>query len=74
VLASLFLELWLPKLPRDPSAIVLALCNPHDAALRWPAASPAPVWYAHGDVTSWLDRATHDVHLVGTRWQRLSLG
>jgi hypothetical protein len=72
VLASLFLERWLPKLPRDPSAVVLVLCNPHAAELRWPAASPAPVWYAHGDVTSWLDRATHDVHLVGARWQRLS--
>jgi hypothetical protein len=64
VLASLFLAVWLPKLPRDASAVVLALCNPHRAALR----APAPLWYAHGDVTSWIDRATREVHLVGERW------
>jgi hypothetical protein len=62
VLASLFLAVWLPKLPRDASSIVLALCNPHRATLR------APLWYAHGDVTSWIDRATREVHLVGERW------
>lgn len=73
VLASEFFARWLPKLPRDPSAIVLALCNPHDATLRWPAASPAPIHYASGDVFSWIDRETRDVHLVGDRWHRLAL-
>lgn len=72
VLASLFFEQWLPKLPRDPKAIVLALCNPHDATLRWPAASPAPIHYASGDVFSWIDRETREVHLVGDRWSRLT--
>jgi hypothetical protein len=70
VLASLFLAQWLPKLPRDPKAIVLALCNPHDATLRVPAEAAAPMHYATGDVFSWIDRDTREVHLVGDRWQR----
>jgi hypothetical protein len=54
-LASLFLAKWLPVLPRA-SAIVLALCNPHHATLAAPAqAGGVPVWYATGDVESWLD-------------------
>jgi hypothetical protein len=73
VLASLFLAVWLPKLPRDPTAVVLALCNPHRARLLPPAVAPGPVWYAHGDVTSWIDRATREVHLVGERWQPLAV-
>jgi hypothetical protein len=52
VLASMFLAKWLPQLPRA-SAIVLAVCNPHRATLHVPA--PAPLYYAHGDVESWLD-------------------
>lgn len=53
VLASLFLERWLPRLPRA-SAIVLALCNPHRATLR--AAGPGvPIHYGLGDVVAWLE-------------------
>src|SRR5690242_12805610 len=32
VLASTFFARWLPRLPQDVSAIVLALCNPHNAS------------------------------------------
>jgi hypothetical protein len=52
VLASAFLERWLPRLPQA-SAIVLAICNPHRAALRRPAAATVPVHYALGDVAAW---------------------
>lgn len=55
VLASAFLDRWLPVLPRA-SAIVLALCTPHRATLVRPATATAPVQYAYGDVTSWLER------------------
>ncbi|MDX2094126.1 MAG: hypothetical protein SFX73_40220 [Kofleriaceae bacterium] len=72
VRASLFLAQWLPRLPRDPQAIVLALCNPHDATLRLPSEAPAPLHYAAGDVFSWIDRETREVHLVGDRWSRLN--
>lgn len=54
VLASLFLAKWLPELPRA-SALVLALCNPHHASLRRPPAASGPLYYALGDVESWLD-------------------
>jgi hypothetical protein len=54
VLASQFLELWLPQLP-DASAIVLAMCNPHRATLERPRTARAPLYYATGDVESWLD-------------------
>ena len=54
VLASMFLATWLPRLPRDPAAIVLAMCNPHRASIRSPAIS-APLYYALGDVDSWLE-------------------
>jgi hypothetical protein len=72
VLASAFLERWLPVLPRA-SAIVLALCNPHRATLVRPAAVTVPVHYALGDVTSWLD---HDdggerIELVADSWSTL---
>jgi len=52
VLASTFLAKWLPELPKA-SAIVLALCNPHRAPLH--VVTPVPLYYAHGDVESWLD-------------------
>ncbi len=55
VLASAFLERWLPKLPAA-SEIVLAMCNPHHAVFR-PRALATPVHYAIGDVESWLDEA-----------------
>jgi len=70
VLASAFLERWLPRLPRA-TAVVLALCNPHRAALRLPTAATAPVWYALGDVTSWLDRDADRIELVAESWSKL---
>ena len=54
VLASQFLAEWLPRLPHA-SAIVLALCNPHQATLPYPAAAHVPVYLASADVESWLD-------------------
>ncbi|HEY0985805.1 MAG TPA: hypothetical protein VGD80_02095 [Kofleriaceae bacterium] len=54
VLASAFLERWLPRLPQG-SAIVLAICNPHRALLRRPAAANAPVHFALGEVVSWRE-------------------
>jgi hypothetical protein len=53
VLASQFFAEWLPRLPAA-SAIVLALCNPHRAALQRPATAP-PIYYALGDVEAWID-------------------
>jgi hypothetical protein len=50
----LFLDRWLPTLPRA-SSIVLAMCNPHHATLRIPA--PQPLWYPTGDAESWIDDA-----------------
>lgn len=55
VLASMFLERWLPRLPRA-DAIVLAICNPHLARLRPPDAT-SPIHYAIGEVTSWIELA-----------------
>ncbi|HEX7836522.1 MAG TPA: hypothetical protein VF469_03615, partial [Kofleriaceae bacterium] len=67
-LLSRFLATWLPKLPRA-SAVVLALCNPHRATLRAPAGATAPIHYAHGDVTSWLDRDRGDrIELLAESW------
>jgi len=51
VLASAFLERWLPRLPSAPH-VVLAMCNPHRAVLR--PRGTAVVHYAQGDVESWL--------------------
>lgn len=68
VLLSRFLATWLPKLPRA-SAIVLALCNPHRATPRVPEGATAPIHYARGDVTSWLDRDRGDrVELLAESW------
>jgi hypothetical protein len=62
---SLFLERWLPRLAAehrqrcgaaDAAPIVLALCNPHRARLAAPAAAAGrALFYAAGDVDSWLD-------------------
>ncbi|MDB4962198.1 MAG: hypothetical protein JWP01_2197 [Myxococcales bacterium] len=72
VLASAFLARWLPRLPADASAIVLALCNPHRAVLRTPPGK-TPIHYAHGDVTSWLDRDDDGDHirLQADEWSTL---
>jgi hypothetical protein len=61
VRASTFLAKWLPRLPQDSKAIVLAMCNPFHATLP-PVPSAAPIYYAYGDVDSWLD-----VDDLGTR-------
>jgi hypothetical protein len=69
VLASTFLESWLPKLPREVSAIVLAMCNPFHATLR-PVATTVPIHYAYGDVDSVLevdDRGTR-ILLAAPTW------
>jgi hypothetical protein len=62
---SLFLARWLPRLLEElgeaggagaARPIVLAMCNPHRAQLAQPvAAGGRPVYYALGDVDSWLD-------------------
>lgn len=55
VLLSKFLDVWLPRVGAGAEHIVLAMCNPHGATLRQPAAAGAtPVLYATGDVDSYL--------------------
>jgi len=71
VLASAFLGVWLPRLPRA-SAVVLALCNPHRASLPRVRTQTAPLHYALGDVTSWLDRDHGDrIELLADAWVTL---
>lgn len=72
VLLSTFLARWLPLLPKA-SAIVLALCNPHRATLPFPPAANAPVHYAFGDVTSWLDDGGERIELVAESWSTLRI-
>lgn len=73
VLASDFLERWLPRLPREPGAVVLAMCNPHRAVLRAPAAATAPIYCALGDVRAWLDLDDlgDRIRLAAGSWRRL---
>ena len=68
VLASMFLERWIPRLP-SASAVVLAMCNPHRATLRRPGATVA-IHYALGDVESWLelDEAGDRIRLTADTW------
>ena len=68
VLASRFLEIWLPKLPAA-KAIVLVMCNPHRARLVRPS-WPVPIHYALGDVESWrdLDDPRTGIRLVAETW------
>jgi hypothetical protein len=66
VLASKFLEVWLPKLPRA-SNVVLALCNPHGATLVRPAGVQRALWYGAGDVESW--REDDRVLLTADAWR-----
>lgn len=71
VLASQFLETWLPALPRA-SAVVLAMCNPHVAALRVPAAATVPLYVATGDVEAWIDDERGRLELCADgSWARL---
>lgn len=69
VLASTFLAHWLPRLPRDVSSIVLALCNPHEASLRSPSPH-VPLHFARGDVESWVSRDDGRIELRAPRWSR----
>lgn len=56
VLLSTFLDRWLPAALGGERAIVLVMCNPHAARIRQPkAAGRTPVYYADGDVDTWLD-------------------
>jgi hypothetical protein len=73
VLASAFLDRWLPRLPQH-AAIVLAVCNPHRAVLRRPAAATVPVHLALGNVAawSWYDPA-RGVPAPGERGDRILL-
>jgi hypothetical protein len=61
VLASAFLDRWLPRLPHG-SAVVLAICNPHRAALRRPGVVTVPVHYALGEVASWREAVPGEMH------------
>jgi hypothetical protein len=69
--ASAFLERWLPVLPQA-SAIVLAMCNEHGAALRCPAATAVPVHYGIGNVYAFqdLDRGER-IRLEADEWHTL---
>lgn len=72
VLLSAFLERWLPAARGGERAIVLAMCNPHAARVRQPkAAGGTPVYYADGDVDSWLDTdegGLQRIRLEAERW------
>lgn len=71
VLASQFLDKWLPALPRA-SHVVLAMCNPHDATLRAPAGATVPVYAATGDVEAWIDDERGRLELCADgSWARL---
>lgn len=69
VRASQFFERWLPRLPRDASAIVLALCNPHRAVLRRPEETSVPLYFACGDVESWRACDDDRIELRAPTWQ-----
>ena len=75
-LLSRFLELWLPRVSSDESAIVLALCNPHGAVIARPSLPGGqPIYYATGDVISWLDEpedpaAPAVLRLTADAWHR----
>lgn len=68
VLASTFLARWLPRLPRDVSSVVLALCNPHRAVL--PPLGDLPFHFAEGEVESWISRDDGRIELRARRWRR----
>lgn len=67
---SAFLDRWMPSLPRDAGAIVLALCNDHGAVLaRRPVLGDAALWYPVGATTAWLDVDTGRIRLVADAWK-----
>jgi hypothetical protein len=67
VMLSKFLATWLPKLPEAP-AYVLALCNPTGATIG--AGAGAPLWYAGGDVESWIDPDSR-LLLAADSWKKV---
>jgi hypothetical protein len=71
VLLSDFLRVWLPRLRGAERAIVLLACNPHRATLARPPGVHVPVFYALGDVESWLQGDDHrqTLHLVAEAWR-----
>jgi len=72
VLLSDFLREWLPRIRGDERAIVLVACNPQRARLPRPAAAGAvPVFYAIGDVESWLvhDGRRQTLRLQAEDWR-----
>lgn len=64
VLLSAFLDVWLTRLASGARAIVLVMCNPHRATI--PPVG-VPLYYAVGDVDSWLDDGI--VRLVAETWR-----
>lgn len=70
-----------PLLSPPPTAVVLALCNPHRTDIVRPAEiGDLPLFYGHGDVTAWMQRrpgarawtpATVDIILSAERWHRI---
>jgi hypothetical protein len=67
---SKVLAVHLPRLPDAPE-LVLALCNPAEVVVRRPALASGRIHYAHGDVTSWLDRDAdggEHIRLAAHRW------
>lgn len=71
VRASTFFSVWLPKLPRDAAAIVLAVCNPHASRIACPAEATSPLHVPTGDVTAWRDRDTGAIKLVAEAWTKV---
>ncbi len=63
---SLFLERWLPRLPQEPSALVLAVCNPASTELPRPPglARNRQFYYPHGDVTAWFEDSANPIALA----------
>ena len=71
VLASKFFERWLPRLPREASAIVIALCNPHCAVLPRPEQTSRPLYFACGDVESWMACDGDRIELRAPNWRQV---
>jgi len=87
VLLSEFLRTRLADLVGDASArtpvgaVVLALCNPQEAEIPRPSGlGDRPIYYAHGDVTAWMQREPGvrdwkpdavEIILEADRWHRL---
>jgi hypothetical protein len=72
---SAFLAARLDGLRGEERAIVLAMCNPHRAALASPpAAGSTPVHYAIGDVESWLDPDGPSLRLRAEAWRTAGKG